>query len=182
MGLLTPAADRLGGVAEAVELDTSAAPSRTFHGRDLFAPAAARLAAGTPLSDLGDGIGPTGLVRLDVPYRPTYEEPDTVTATVLTVDRFGNLSLGAQPADIGDAQSVALEVEQSVPGETEGTLAAQAPVTTTFADVARGELLLLVDSNDRLALCVNGGSAAELLGVHAGERVRIHAIRPRIGR
>ncbi|HUH20734.1 MAG TPA: SAM-dependent chlorinase/fluorinase, partial [Gaiellaceae bacterium] len=70
-GLLLPSADALGGVFEAHELANPAyaldSVSRTFHGRDLFAPAAAHLALGVELAELGPPIDPQALVRLDVP-------------------------------------------------------------------------------------------------------------------
>ena len=94
-GLLLPAADRFGGVAEAHELANPAyaldSVSRTFHGRDLFSPAAAHLALGVPLGELGPPIDPDALVRLELP------EPEIgqsrISATVLAVDRFGNVAL-----------------------------------------------------------------------------------------
>src|SRR5207253_3848790 len=94
-GLLLPAAERFGGVAEVHELANPAYAlepvSRTFHGRDLFSPASAHLALGLPLAELGPPLDPDALVRLDVP------EPEVsrsrIRATVLGVDRFGNVSL-----------------------------------------------------------------------------------------
>src|SRR5438067_9535449 len=94
-GLLLPAADRFGGVVEAHELANPAYAlepvSRTFHGRDLFSPAAAHLSLGLPLAELGPPLDPEALVRVDVP------EPEVsrsrIRATVLGVDRFGNVSL-----------------------------------------------------------------------------------------
>ena len=94
-GLLLPAVDRFGGVAAAHELaspEYSLQPvSRTFHGRDLFSPAAAHLARGVEIGELGPPIDPEELVRLDLP------EPEIGTsrirATVLAVDRFGNMAL-----------------------------------------------------------------------------------------
>src|SRR3954449_1312781 len=94
-GLLLPAADRFGGVAEAHELanaEYSLQPvSRTFHGRDLFSPAAAHLAAGVVLEDLGPPVDTGELVRVDVP-KPEIGH-NRIRAVVLVVDRFGNLAL-----------------------------------------------------------------------------------------
>src|SRR3954470_15061344 len=87
-GLLLPAADRFGGVVEAHELANPAyaleSVSRTFHGRDLFAPAAAHLARGVPLSELGPPVDPEALVRLDLPDPEVGES--RIAATVLGVD------------------------------------------------------------------------------------------------
>ena len=103
-GLLLPAAARFGGVAEAVEI--SASPwrlepvSATFHGRDLFAPVAARLAAGAPLADAGAPLDPADLVALEL---PRAEVGETVVATVAGVDAFGNVALHAHAADLAAA-------------------------------------------------------------------------------
>src|SRR3954463_3658259 len=94
-GLLLPAADRFGGVAEAHELANPAyaldSVSRTFHGRDLFSPAAAHLALGVPLGELGPPIDPQALVRLDLPQPEVGQQ--RIRALVLGVDRFGNIAL-----------------------------------------------------------------------------------------
>src|SRR6266567_3854090 len=90
-GLLLPAADRFGGVLEARELANPAyaleSVSRTFHGRDLFSPAAAHLAAGVALAELGPPVDPEALVRLDVPVPEIGQAK--IRAKVLAVDRFG---------------------------------------------------------------------------------------------
>src|SRR5207302_3998610 len=89
-GLLLPAVDRHGGVALAHELANPAYAlervSRTFHGRDLFSPAAAHLAAGVPISELGPPIDPDELVRLDVPAPEIHGAQ--IRSTVLALDPF----------------------------------------------------------------------------------------------
>ena len=108
-GLLLPAADRAGGVAEAHELanaDYSLQPvSRTFHGRDLFSPAAAYLAAGVELAELGPPVDPEELVRLEMP------EPEVgqhrIRAVVMVVDRFGNVALNLRRDQLDDAELAA---------------------------------------------------------------------------
>src|SRR3954447_11931438 len=94
-GLLMPAADALGGVQEVHELANSDyaldSVSRTFHGRDLFSPAAAHLALGVPLGELGPPIDPEALVRLDLPQPEVGQQ--RIRALVLGVDRFGNIAL-----------------------------------------------------------------------------------------
>jgi S-adenosylmethionine hydrolase len=154
-GLLLEAADRFGGVTEAVEI--SASPwrlepvSATFHGRDIFAPVAAHLARGEILA--GEPLDPASLVRL--PELRARREGDDVVAHVLEVDGFGNLRLDADPGDFASA--------------------AGHPVTVarTFGDVAPGGLLLYVESDGGLALAVNGGSAAARLGVRSGDDLRL---------
>src|SRR5207302_5834762 len=101
-GLLVPAAERLGGIAEAYELANPAyaleSVSRTFHGRDLFSPAAAHLALGVDPAELGPPIDPGALAHIDLP------QPDVganrIRATILYVDRFGNVQLNLTRAHL----------------------------------------------------------------------------------
>ncbi len=100
-GLLLPAAERA-GIDEAHELTNPAyaldSVSRTFHGRDLFAPAAAHLVNGVDLGELGPPIDPDALVRLDLP-EPVFGE-GVVDATMLYVDSFGNIALNLTRDDV----------------------------------------------------------------------------------
>jgi S-adenosylmethionine hydrolase len=119
-GLLLPAAERA-GIVEARELANPEyaleSISRTFHGRDLFAPAAAHLANGVPLSELGPPIDPDALVRLDLP-QPLFSA-DRIDATMLYVDSFGNIALNLTREDVeqvgvvpGSRVELELEVER----------------------------------------------------------------------
>jgi S-adenosyl-L-methionine hydrolase (adenosine-forming) len=170
-GLLTPALARFGGAAEAVDLAASpfrlAPVSVTFHGRDVFAPVAARLALGAELADAGTAIDPSSLVELE-PLVPRIDA-GSVTAHVTQVDRFGNAALdlraeraGELPFGRGDALRVAA---------SGGGAEADAAFETTFASVEPGRMLLYEDSYGNLALAVNLGSAAELLDVAAGDAI-----------
>src|SRR6185437_11094474 len=107
-GLLLPAAERFGGVVEAHELANPRYAlenvSRTFHGRDLFSPAAAHLALGVPLGDLGPPIDPGELVRVDAP-KPELDG-SRIRAAVLAVDRFGNAALNLTRDDLERAAIV----------------------------------------------------------------------------
>lgn len=161
-GLLTLAAERFGGVEEAVDIGGSRERlqpvSRTFHGRDLFAPVAAALAAGEPLEQLGDRFSPRELCRLELPLARVLD--GMLVAHVLRADHFGNLILDAsleQLAKIGVRPGEPLSVELA--GGVFPALYA-----STFAEVQAGELLLYEDSQHRAALAVNHGSAAERLG------------------
>jgi S-adenosyl-L-methionine hydrolase (adenosine-forming) len=168
-GLLTPAAESLGGVLAAYELVAPAyrlSPvSATFHGRDVFAPAAAHLAAGTPPSAFGPPVDPTTLVRLPAPE--TLAERGKLTTEINYVDGFGNIQMAATGAD--------LATSGARPGTTaNATLtdrSVRATVARTFADVPRGGLIVHVDSADHVALAVNGGSAANALGGAVGDPV-----------
>lgn len=162
-GLLPWAADALGGVTLAVELVNPAwfraQVSHTFHGRDVFAPVAARLAFGADLRDAGPRIVPHSLVRLPDPV--VMRGDGWVEAEVLTIDRFGNVQLAASEPDIaafGEALSVG------------GVRALRGG---TFADAPPGGLVVYVDSADRVAVAVNGGRAAVVLAVTPGDVLRL---------
>ncbi|MDI6097540.1 SAM-dependent chlorinase/fluorinase [Actinoplanes sp. NEAU-A12] len=165
-GLLIWAAEALGGINAAHELINSdwvlGDVSRTFHGRDVFAPAAARLAAGAAPEQAGPAVDPDGLTRLPNPVVTVGD--GWLEAEVLTVDRFGNVQLAAE----GSALS-GLGTELMVNGGV------RARRGTTFADVNVGELLVFADSADRVAIAVNNGRAVVLLSVIPGDIVRIAA-------
>jgi S-adenosylmethionine hydrolase len=172
-GLLIPAAERFGGVLEAVEISSSPwrlePVSATFHGRDLFAPVAARLAAGAVLAEGGAPLEPGELVGLELPSAAV--EPGALEATVTGVDSFGNASLGASADDLAATglrlgQPIAVRVgSRRVPGV----------VARTFADVAERALLVYEDAGGALAVAVNGGDAAALLGARPGARLRLES-------
>jgi S-adenosylmethionine hydrolase len=170
-GLLVPAAERMGGVSGAWEL---AEPrfrlelvSRTFHGRDVFAPAAAHLAAGVDPGELGPPIDPSTLVHLDMPE--PRGSPQEFVAHVLIIDRFGNVQLNLRASD--------LEAVDILPGarvELEiGLERYYAVAAMTFADVRRGDIVLYEDSYRNIALAINEGDAAAVVSAHAGDEVRI---------
>jgi S-adenosylmethionine hydrolase len=171
-GLFWPAAQASGGVTAAVEI--SASPWRleplaaTFHGRDIFAPVAAQLAAGGLLEAAGTAFDPAELVTLELP-RATIDG-DTLIATVIGADHFGNVQLGAASADLdslGAAAGATFEVTLAS-GDAHSARHARA-----FADGAPGELLLFEDSSAQLALACYRGSAQARLGVRGGDSVRV---------
>ena len=143
--------------------------SRTFHARDLFAPVAAHLAAGAHFDDLGDEVDLASLVRIDLPAA-TIEHEELV-ATVVDVDRFGNLQLNAASREI-----VALGLTPGVKVELRFALTPYyAVVAETYADASRGELILYEDSYGAYSIAINGGNAAALTEAVAGDEVRICA-------
>ena len=167
-GLLMPAAERFGVVTEAVEISHSPwrlePLSATFHGRDLFAPVAARLAAGEALGNAGTPLDPEELVRLELP-QPRKGKQGRLTAHAMIVDGFGNVQLDARPGDL--QARIGHPVAIGADGHS-------ARYLRTFADAEPGELLLYEDAAGMLALAVNGGeAAAELGGVAPGDEVRI---------
>jgi S-adenosylmethionine hydrolase len=170
-GLLIPAAERSGGIAEARELANPAyalpSVSRTFHGRDLFAPAAAHLAAGVALAELGPPVDPEALVRLDLPQPEVGER--RIRATVLYIDGFGNVQLNLTREH--------LEQVGILPGTTVELAAGQdryyAVAARTFADARAGDILLYEDSYRNVALAINRGSAAAILNSRPGQELRL---------
>ena len=166
-GLLLPAAEVLGGPRRAYELTSPsyrlASTSATFHGRDIFAPAAAHLAAGVEPAEFGPEVAE--LVRLPEPE--VVAEPGRLRAEVLTVDGFGNVSLAATAEQLRAAGlSGTVRVRC-------GDTALTASAGRTFADVASGEAVCYLDSSARPTVAVNGGSAADALGLRGRESVTL---------
>jgi hypothetical protein len=170
-GLLSLAAIQAGGVVEAAEIAHSSfrlePVSATFHGRDIFAPVAAHLAAGVPLAEVGDPCDPEGLVRLVLP------EPELVDglliAHALYVDRFGNVGLNVRHENLA---AFGFKMGRTI---TLQTAAAEFRLTyaRTFADVSEGELLAYEDAYRRLAIAISHGDAAGRLDVAAGDELRV---------
>ncbi|HTQ69597.1 MAG TPA: SAM-dependent chlorinase/fluorinase [Solirubrobacteraceae bacterium] len=177
-GLLMAAVERLGGVAEAVDIGESPERLRptsgTFHGRDVFAPVAAALAAGEPLWRLGKPLGPEQLatrplLRLDLPSARAV--PEGLIVHVVHGDTYGNLALDATPgqlSQIGGRRGASVAVV-CASGRHEAVL------TDAFGGAQEGALLLYEDSWGMLALAVNRGSAAELLQAGPGTELLVHA-------
>lgn len=142
---------------EAVALPTPEAASPTFHGRDLFAPAAAALAVGTPLHALGQPF-------LGMPERLAYTAPHyegkTVVGEIVYIDRFGSLVTNLTSELVPTYAT--LEVEDLDLG----------PLRRTYSDVTAGGLLAYVGSGGSIEIAVRNGSAARRLGVGVGGRVR----------
>ena len=143
--------------------------SATFHGRDIFAPAAAHLATGVLLGELGPPLAVGDLVRLELPA------PDVGTrrirATVLHVDRFGNVQLNLRSADL---ERVGIEPGAQVEIEV-GFERYYAVAARTFAEVRPGDIVLYEDAYWNIALAINQGNAAEMFGTRVGEEVRLAA-------
>lgn len=173
-GLLSLAWERCGGVRLAVDLTRSPhrlePVSATFHGRDIFAPVAARLATGAELAEAGDPLDPAALATVELPV--ASRDGDAVAAHALVVDRFGNVGLNVQRDELaGTGMALGDTVEIEVAGERYLATYAQ-----TFADVKPGELIVYEDSYRTLAVAINRGDAAGTLGLHPDAEVRL---RPR---
>ncbi|SNQ47550.1 conserved hypothetical protein [Frankia canadensis] len=167
-GLLVEAAERLGGVEVAVRLPVPPGTPATFHGRDVFAPAAALLAGGRDLTDLGAPLDPASLVRLPTPH--TRLDPDgALEAEVVLVDVFGNVQLAATGALLAEAGLRPPARARLTCDDQHRDLA----VGETFGSVAPGDPLLYVDAAGMAALAVRDGDAARTLRLAPGDRVTL---------
>lgn len=173
-GLLALAVEAFEGAVEAVDISLSPARlepiSATFHGRDLFAPVAARLALGDPLAALGETVATESLTALELPRARI--EPDHVVAHALGSDRFGNVSLNvsheqvaASPLRLGRPLRIEL-----ASGPVEALFA------RTFQEVDEGKVLLYEDSARILALAVNRGSAERVLDLKPDDEVVLRPV------
>jgi S-adenosylmethionine hydrolase len=170
-GLLLPAAEKLGGVAAAHVLSNREyaleSVSRTFHGRDVFSPAAAHLAAGVEPRELGPEIDPATLVRLDIPVPEIGAT--RIAATILYVDRFGNIQLNVTRSDL---ERVGIEPGKELELEL-GPDRYYAVAARTFADVRKGDIMLYEDAYENVAVAISGGDAASMLRARPGRQLRI---------
>jgi S-adenosyl-L-methionine hydrolase (adenosine-forming) len=173
-GLLSWAVTASGGAARAFSLTNRelwlTTVTATFHGRDIFMPVAAHLADGTELTATGAEIDVADLVTLPAPERLIRDS--VAEGEVLTVDRFGNVQLSITASDVAQ---ISLK-----PGMTahirSGRHRLAVPYREMFGAVAPGELVAYTDSAGLVAIAVNGGNAAQRLGLPPGARVSIAAV------
>jgi S-adenosylmethionine hydrolase len=165
-GLLLRAAKRLGGVARAVELSNPRffrpEVARTFHGRDLFAPAAAHLLAGEPLEALG---GAAAELVEAVVFPDPRSAKGAILGEILHVDRYGNLVTNLPRAALPERFSVRV-----------GRARIRSAPHASYQAVARGGLVALFGSAGTLEISVRDGDAARKLKARVGQRVRVEAI------
>lgn len=159
----TGLASAVGAADEAIELDWRrmgiAEPSRTFHGRDLFAPAAAVLSGSDLTAFLGASIEPASLAPCPLPD-PVRSEAG-LQATVLHVDRFGNVITNTPVAELPEAATLRLP------------RGASPRRVGTFAEAEGDEVVWYQGSVGLLELAVNRGSAAEATGLARGDTFEI---------
>ena len=172
-GLVSWAVTVLGGAFRAVSLTNQDLwldkVTATFHGRDIFMPVAAHLAAGAELADAGPEVEISSLVTLPPPASQLRDS--TAEGEVLTVDSFGNVQLTITASD---AAKIGIKPGGSVlvaAGRHQLTL----PYREMFGAVARGELVAYADGVGMISIAVNGGDAAQRLGLPPGARVSISA-------
>ncbi|HXX37290.1 MAG TPA: SAM-dependent chlorinase/fluorinase [bacterium] len=168
-GLLMPAARRLGAARVfrlIVPSYLRARISSTFHGRDVFAPAAARLAAGAAIERLARPVRDF----VDLTFPVGRRRGRVLEGEIVWIDPFGNLITtipGALLAGMGSPRRVAVEV---------GTRTLDAAAVRTFANVGRGHGLVFVGSDGVVEVAVNRGSAADATGAVSGQPVRIRPV------
>jgi S-adenosylmethionine hydrolase len=175
-GLLLDSAMVLGGIESAWLLEPARVRpqaglpggevSFTFHGRDIFAPAAALLAAAIAPSSLGCAIDPAGLISLTPPFAEVSSEG--TLAEAIEIDRFGNVGLALRFTLLSPQEgNFAVEVVgEDLPDWN-------ARVVKTYGELRAGELGIFCDSWGQVALALNGASAAELLSIERGMRLRL---------
>ncbi len=174
-GVLVPAAETLGGIVEARALENRnlwlPTVSRTFHGRDIFSPVAARLATGTPFETVGPALDLAAVTPLRLPGAVARD--GGVDTAVLFIDAFGNCRLAGETADLAAVASLdqGRHFRLITPGAAEPILV---PWVATFGEVAVGAPLLFEDADYAgPALAVNQGSAAERFGLELDSPVRL---------
>ena len=170
-GVLSLAAEALGGATHAFAITNDSlfleAPSRTFHGRDIFAPVAARLALGMELDKVGPSVPVGDLIRIEIP--PARVDDDHVHSRVVQTDHFGNLQLNFGRSELeGIGVLLGDEIEVRIGGRS-----FKAPYSQAFSEAKKGGLILLEDSHRHLMLAVNMGNARETLEARRGDPVII---------
>jgi S-adenosyl-L-methionine hydrolase (adenosine-forming) len=165
-GLITPMledAEKAGQLIEIVHLNNPAYwlpdVSHTFHGRDIFAPTGAHLAAGVPLQDLGDPV--TDPVRLE--FSRPVKTAQGWTAHITIIDVFGNLTMDLPAKAIKDAEGITFSIRDHV---IDG-------LVTSYGHRETGELIALVDSENYIEISVVNGNAARQLGAQIGDPVEV---------
>lgn len=168
-GLLFPAAEALGGIVRAVRLTNERyfvkPVSNAFHGRDIFSPVAAHLAAGAELEELGEEVAPESLVTMDFP-RVRRGPAGELVAEIIDVDRFGNARLSAmqEDLDLRYGSSLGIKIRDEV---------MDARYVETFGAAKTGDLVVVPDSHWRLSLAINKGNAARALLLSVRDKIQI---------
>jgi hypothetical protein len=168
-GLLWLATLALGGAVQAHAIERQELflrpISKTFNGRDIFAPVVARLALGMPPEDVGPEVPVTELVRLDVPA--SRVDDDHIHGQVVQTDHFGNLQLNVARTELEGAGILLGDALEMRLGGKSYTVA----YCEAFGEVPQGKLAVLEDSYRRITIVVNRGSAAKQLEARRGDPV-----------
>lgn len=171
-GVLSPAVAMMGGASRMISIENPEAripsPGETFHGRDVFAPAAALLASGeASIEELGPALGPDSVQPLLLPLPDT--QGSAVVGEAWWVDGFGNVQTNIGPDDLAPLGLAPGSVVTMKVGATIHSI----PWVSSYADVGRGELLLHVDSTGLMAIAMREGSADDELNLSSGVAVTL---------
>lgn len=171
-GLLIPALGLRGGAVSAFEISRSPwrlePVSATFHGRDLFAPVAAKLACGESLAEAGERIDHTELAADHTSgHDATHWEGESLVTAVLDIDQFGNVRLAARASDLDE-----IDEDRRI-AIVAGERRQEAIAANSYAYGGADDLLLIEDSAGWLSLAVNRADASRALGIAVGERVEL---------
>ncbi|MFP3980788.1 MAG: S-adenosyl-l-methionine hydroxide adenosyltransferase family protein [Desulfobacterales bacterium] len=145
--------------------------SQTFHGRDVFAPAAAHLACGMPLGRLGAPVAAHFLVRLDFGPQPVVDKDGALTGAIVAVDRFGNLVSNITRAHLQEAFGIRDAQDASVCVQVGDQVISG--IVSSYQSVGQGAPLAIIGSTGRLEISVNCGSAARYFCAGRGDRVTL---------
>ncbi len=163
-GVLSPAVSLVGGAMQVVSIENPdvmlPTEGATFHGRDVFGPAAAVIASGeASLAELGPIVAPDTLTPLLLPLCDI--QPEAVTGQVWWIDRFGNAQMNVGPDDVaGLGLTPGSDMNIRI-----GTVEHQVPWVLTYGEVEPGQALVHVDSSGLLAVAIREGNAADELGL-----------------
>lgn len=155
---------RQNSIVKTVELTNpqywrTALPSKTFHGRDIFAAVGAHLASGVLIEDLGEIIEPSNLVQLEI--REPLQNGQEISGYIQYIDHFGNLITNIS--------------SDQVQGKTWSVVIDQQPIlgSPTYSSSQVGEIVALISSEGWLEIAVNGGNAQSQLQLNWGEKVQV---------
>jgi S-adenosylmethionine hydrolase len=173
-GLLSPAVAMVGGADKIVSIENSEAmipsPGQTFHGRDVFAPAAALVASGeAAIDELGPQVSGEEIVPLLLPLTET--KGSLISGEAWWVDTFGNVQTNIAPEDLAGLGMSPGDIITVKVGSTLRSV----PWVSSYGDVAEGETLIHIDSVGLLALAVRGGRADDELNLAEGVAVSLAA-------
>lgn len=171
-GVLIPATRVLGGIVKAVSVENPVYMrpdvSPIFHGRDIFAPAAAHLACGVSVDELGPQVSADALMR--APYEEATVSKGVVEATIIQINKFGSLHLNIRHEQW---DSFGFELGQQILLQTDSCNGYQVTYARMFGQVPIGNPLILRDDYGRVEVAINQGRICDQLNAKIGNRIRI---------
>jgi S-adenosylmethionine hydrolase len=142
--------------------------SSTFHGRDVFSPAAAHLASGVPIRELGEELDPAECKRIPMPQCHTRNHGDSWEGSIIFTDHFGNLVTSLDAALLDRSKQWLISAGEE-----------QLTVSRTYGEVADQQPLAYKGSFGMIEIGVRNGNAAETLGLRDGDTVRANSVQPK---